>query len=94
MSSKTKRNQKRKLANKYGSKCCWCNKPLTKEEQTLEHIKHISRGGSNSIDNLRLACFSCNNSRGNRPFPPGFPQQSSCPEQLELLAMIKSYLGN
>lgn len=90
MTPKSKQNKKRQLANVHGSKCCWCDKPLTKKEQTLEHIKPRSRKGSNSIDNLRLACFSCNNSRGNRPYPSGFPQQPICPKKLAFLALIKS----
>lgn len=93
MNPKTKQNRKRQLANLYGSKCCWCDKPLTKKERTLEHIKPRSRKGSNSIDNLRLACFSCNNSRGNRPYPPNFPQQQSCPKKLALLAIINPFFG-
>ncbi|MBD2236316.1 HNH endonuclease [Aulosira sp. FACHB-113] len=43
---------------------------MTKSERTIEHLLPKSLGGSNSLSNLRLACFSCNNSRGNSLLPP------------------------
>ncbi len=32
---------------------------------TMDHVKAKSRGGSNSIDNLRPACSRCNSKKGN-----------------------------
>lgn len=32
---------------------------------TIDHIIPRSRGGNNRLTNLVLACFECNNSRGN-----------------------------
>nr|WP_267313724.1 HNH endonuclease [Nostoc sphaeroides] len=43
---------------------------MTKSERTIEHLVPKSLGGSNSLSNLRLACFTCNNSRGNSLLPP------------------------
>lgn len=33
---------------------------------TVEHLQPLSRGGSNDLSNLRLACLKCNMSKGNK----------------------------
>lgn len=70
MNSKQKQAKKAQLVKEYGSRCWWCGRCLPEEELTLEHLKPKSRGGSNSLENLRLAGFSCNRSRGNSLYPP------------------------
>ncbi|MDY6803740.1 MAG: HNH endonuclease signature motif containing protein [Cyanobacteriota bacterium] len=65
-----KKAKKRKLNEIFGCQCFWCGQKLEKNEQTIDHLIPQSRGGSNSLENLRIACFSCNNSRGNSLFPP------------------------
>ncbi|NJL62327.1 MAG: HNH endonuclease [Methylacidiphilales bacterium] len=70
MNSKQKRNKKTQLIREYGSRCWWCGCYLPSEELTIDHLKPKSKGGSDSLENLRLACFQCNNSRGNSLFPP------------------------
>ncbi|MBD2041743.1 HNH endonuclease [Microcoleus sp. FACHB-672] len=72
MSSKQKKSKKRQLIEKFGSCCCWCHKFFPEAEVTLDHLHPRSKGGSNSLENLQLACFRCNNSRGNSPCPPGW----------------------
>ncbi|MEG3880028.1 HNH endonuclease [Microcoleus sp. herbarium7] len=71
MSPASRRNKRRQLLELYGNQCHWCNKSMQKSERTIEHLLPKSLGGSNALYNLRLACFSCNNSRGNSLFPPG-----------------------
>ncbi|HEY9296586.1 HNH endonuclease [Microcoleus sp. MOSTC5] len=70
MSPASRRNKRRQLLELYGNRCHWCNKSMQKSERTIEHLLPKSRGGSNALSNLRLACFSCNNSRGNSLEPP------------------------
>lgn len=70
MSPASKRSKKQKLLQLYGNQCHWCGKQMTKSEITIEHLLPKSLGGSNAIANLRLACFTCNNSRGNSLLPP------------------------
>ncbi len=52
------------LLEKWGRKCAYCdaeNVPLT-----IDHIHPRSKGGSNRASNLTLACFPCNQRKGNR----------------------------
>ena len=70
MNCKQKRAKKAQLINDYGSYCWWCQSCLPAKKLTLDHLKPKSRGGSDSLENLRLSCFSCNNSRGNSLYPP------------------------
>ncbi len=60
-----KRNKRPHLVAKYGMQCFWCSCELTNETLTIDHYIPLSRGGSNKIKNLRLACFDCNQERGN-----------------------------
>lgn len=53
------------LLEKWGRKCAYCsaeNVPLQ-----VEHIHPKSRGGSNRISNLTLACQCCNQKKGSLP---------------------------
>lgn len=47
----------------FGNICCKCK---SKTNITIDHIKPVSKGGSNFIYNLQLLCRSCNSSKGNR----------------------------
>lgn len=61
------------LRMKQGNRCCYCgvvmvisqktvNRPPNAE--TLEHLRRLADGGTNSRDNIALACFRCNTERG------------------------------
>lgn len=65
MNSKQRKSKKQQLLKEYGAFCCYCHRNLPESKLTLEHLKPRSRGGSNSLENLRLACFECNNGRGD-----------------------------
>ncbi|AFY85417.1 RNA-guided endonuclease IscB [Oscillatoria acuminata] len=52
------------LLTKWGRKCAYCsaeNVPLE-----VEHIHPKSKGGSDRVSNLTLACHPCNQAKGNR----------------------------
>lgn len=70
MSQKQKSAKKTCLLKDYGSCCWWCETRLPARKLTLDHLKPKSKGGSNALENLRLACFPCNNSRGDSLFAP------------------------
>ena len=52
------------LLAKWGRKCAYCKKSGIPLE--IEHIIPKSRGGSNRISNLTIACFKCNLKKGNK----------------------------
>lgn len=60
------------LLEKFSRKCCYCGKTdITLE---IEHIIPKSRGGSNQVSNLCLACRPCNVKKGNQTATEfGFP---------------------
>lgn len=49
---------------KQSGKCFYCGDILNTYQ--VDHVIPVSRGGSNSPDNLVLACEFCNKSKGNR----------------------------
>lgn len=52
------------LLEKFNRKCIYCGKEHIPLE--IEHIIPKSRGGSNRIDNLGIACYECNQKKGNK----------------------------
>lgn len=56
-----------KVGSRDGWKCCYCDRALGLTTATLEHVVPRSLGGTNALDNLKLACESCNRARGNGP---------------------------
>jgi 5-methylcytosine-specific restriction endonuclease McrA len=65
MKTKQKRARKNRLLQKHGSFCYWCRENFPANKLNLDHFKPRSRGGQNTLENLRLSCFPCNNRRGN-----------------------------
>ena len=51
------------LLEKWGRKCAYCGKTGVPLE--IEHIIPKSRGGSNQVSNLTLACETCNRAKNN-----------------------------
>lgn len=52
------------LLEKWGRKCAYCgveNVPLE-----VEHVQPLSKGGSDRVSNLTLACRPCNQAKGNQ----------------------------
>lgn len=54
----------RRLRYRDGDDCWLCGHALG-TNVTLDHVVPKSKGGSNNIENLRLAHFECNQRRGN-----------------------------
>ena len=53
------------LLEKWGRKCAYCGAENTPLE--VEHIHPRSKGGSDRVSNLTLACTPCNQKKGNKP---------------------------
>lgn len=52
------------LQEKQDNKCAYCGKHLDKYH--VDHIKPISKGGTNDINNLALSCPECNLRKSNK----------------------------
>ena len=52
------------LLEKWGRKCAYCGAKDTPLE--IEHLTSCSRGGSNRVSNLTLACHACNQRKGSQ----------------------------
>ena len=56
-----------------GSRCACCNKKLTLETLTMEHVVPISKGGENISENLVALCSHCNSTKSNKLcWPKGY----------------------
>jgi len=56
------------LQSHQNAKCPFCQKKLSLENATTDHIIPISEGGNNTQVNLIVACFDCNKERGSTDF--------------------------
>ena len=56
-------------------KCDWCTVSLVQQEFEIDHIIALSSGGSNSSENLALACPDCNRSKASK-HPARFAQET------------------
>lgn len=71
MGAQERRRQKKikdYVINRDGMICCYCDKPLSYESITMEHIVPDSRRGTFNTTNLTVSCSEHNNQRGNKPF--------------------------
>jgi 5-methylcytosine-specific restriction endonuclease McrA len=50
----------------YKRDCYKCVSCGSGENITIDHIKPVSKGGTNKIDNLQTMCFPCNQKKGDK----------------------------
>lgn len=60
---RNRRGKKDVLLKLFGYKCLKCNKPLTLDRATLDHVTPVSQGGSHNITNFQVLCERCNGSK-------------------------------
>ncbi len=56
----------RALFRRDGHICLYCGEQFKQMDLTRDHIVPMSRGGSDSWENVVTACYRCNNQKGNR----------------------------
>ena len=49
-----------------GGRCEWCGKPVVNAAFELDHIISLKQRGSNSVENLAVACPDCNRQKGQK----------------------------
>lgn len=54
------------LQSKYGHTCQYCGGATGDHKIEVEHIVAKANGGHNRVDNLTLACHTCNQAKGNK----------------------------
>ena len=52
-----------------GGNCRYCGRALLFSETSIDHVLAVTKGGTDDADNLALACWDCNSSKGNREAP-------------------------
>jgi 5-methylcytosine-specific restriction endonuclease McrA len=62
------------LLEKWGRKCTYCDTENTPLQ--IDHITPKSQGGSDRVDNLTLACLSCNQKKNNRSVEEFCPKKA------------------
>jgi 5-methylcytosine-specific restriction endonuclease McrA len=76
------------LLEKWDRKCAYCNAKNVPLE--IDHILPHSRGGSDRVSNLVIACHDCNHAKGNMPVERFLAKQ---PERIQkILAQTKAPL--
>lgn len=51
------------LKKRYGSRCLTCGKDASQRTIGMDHITPLSKGGSNTIDNIQPMCRKCNGAK-------------------------------
>jgi 5-methylcytosine-specific restriction endonuclease McrA len=59
------RPQRAKIYKSSGGICEYCLCPIGLEEATVDHVIPKSRGGADHVYNLALACYDCNQAKGD-----------------------------
>jgi 5-methylcytosine-specific restriction endonuclease McrA len=57
---------RRKIIERDKSTCYMCGRKLGYAELVIDHVIPISRGGSHSEDNMKVACAPCNRRKGSK----------------------------
>ena len=65
MSPAKKRRMLEAIVARDGAACWICDEPIAADAATLDHVKPRCRGGTSTLDNLRIACAPCNSLKGH-----------------------------
>ncbi|WP_307814143.1 RNA-guided endonuclease IscB [Streptomyces sp. N35] len=63
------------LLTKFGRACVYCG--ITDVPLNIDHVHPRSRGGSDRVSNLVLACIPCNERKSNRPVEEFAPKRAA-----------------
>lgn len=54
------------LISRYGERCMNPDCDGTDSILTIDHVRPVSKGGTNTMDNVQILCYTCNRRKGNR----------------------------
>ena len=57
-------NLRRRVIDRDGYRCVYCDEDLTITELHLDHVIPESKGGPTTVDNLQVTCRKCNTAKG------------------------------
>lgn len=57
-------NNFRAVWKRDGGRCKYCTRRVTSNKATLDHILSPLRGGQNTLENVTIACYWCNQDKG------------------------------
>lgn len=70
MNSHARQSKRRSLLLRDGPVCFYCGRPtgtgLPFSRLTIDHVLPLSKGGTDALDNLVLACKICNYRKADR----------------------------
>jgi 5-methylcytosine-specific restriction endonuclease McrA len=49
-----------------GGLCAWCGESIVGDPFEIDHIQSLGKGGSNTADNLAVACQRCNRQKADK----------------------------
>lgn len=75
------------IYNNANGKCELCGKEILLEDMSIDHIKALSMGGEDDVDNLACTCYPCNLFKGNI-LPDDFMERVT---EIYLYQMEKKY---
>ena len=79
------------LLEKWGRECVYCGAEQSQLE--IDHIHPRSKGGSDRVSNLTIACHDCNQSKGNMPLEQFLAKAPKASERIcKILAQAKAPL--
>lgn len=61
-----RRTLRLQLGERDGAACFYCRTPADPTTLTFDHWVPLAAGGTSTPTNLRLACYPCNQAKGNR----------------------------
>jgi 5-methylcytosine-specific restriction endonuclease McrA len=56
---------RRDIIERFGTVCYLCGNNVEPDDIHIDHVHPLSKGGSHTIDNLRVACSRCNTRKGS-----------------------------
>jgi len=63
---KSRKPNRKNIFERDKGQCRYCDKGLSYDSSTVDHVTPKSRGGRNSWNNLVLSCAPCNYKKGSR----------------------------